>query len=84
MPISREEFERGAIDLSIPIISYMTLRGEEAFSAVEIHFALREIFERRTTLAEVVVVLASLVEERRVDLKEIAGQRMYTILEPNE
>lgn len=81
MPISRQEFDAGRYDLSVPITDYLLVRREDAFRADEILEAMIQ-FGRAVTLAEVVQALESLVDRGEVQSKEIAGSRWYTISVP--
>ncbi len=80
MPISREEYEEGRTDISIPILQYLNVRRDEAFTVDEIQSALTNVYERRTTIAEVVGILRTLVRAGRVETKEVSGAQMYTIM----
>ncbi len=79
MPISRQEFDDGRLDLSVPILQYLGARSEEAFTADEILFAIFEIYERRVTPAEVVVTLEDLVARGMLESKRLFGMTLYTI-----
>ena len=78
MPISRQEFEEGRIDLGIPVAEYLSVRREDAFTAQEILEAMLQ-FGRRCTLAEVAQALEALVAQRSVQTKEFAGIPRYII-----
>ena len=80
MPISRQEFEEGRFDLSVPILQYMNVRSEEAFTSEEILEALFEIYGRRVTPAEVVIVLEDLVADGLVEMKQLAGMMLYAVI----
>jgi Fe2+ or Zn2+ uptake regulation protein len=79
LPISREEFDAGQIDLGIAISEFLTMRREDAFTATEILEQLIR-FGRAATLAEVALTLESLVKLSRVESKEFSGSRWYTII----
>ena len=83
MPISREEFDEGHIDLAVPIIDLLAGRPAEAFTANEVVTNLTAIFDRRATLGEVAAALEFLVNQGRLERKEIAGSRWYTIASAN-
>ena len=79
MPISRQEFDDGRLDLGIPVVQYLSIRTEEAFTADEVLYALLEIYERRATIGEVVITLEDLVAAEVMEAKVIAGMSLYTI-----
>ena len=79
MPISRQEFDEGSLRLSIPIIQYLRVRSEEAFTSDEILEALLDVYERRATPAEVVLTLDDLVASGSLESRKIDGVWMYTI-----
>ena len=78
MPVSREEYDRGHIDLTVPIADYLDLRREDAFTAAEL---LEQIIQygRAATIMEVIQALRVLVAHGRVDTKELAGIPRYII-----
>ena len=78
MPISRQEFEDGRIDLGIPIADYLSVRRDDAFTANEVLEALIG-FGRLCTLAEVAQALDRLTTEGAVVRKEFAGVPRYII-----
>ena len=80
MPISRGEFEEGRTDLSVPVLQYLNVRRDEAFTVEEIHSALSDVYERRATVAEVSSMLRVLVNGSRIETKEVSGTQMYTII----
>ncbi len=80
MPISRREFGEGRLDLSVPILQYLNTRSDEAFTVDEIQSALTDVYERRTTVAEVSSILRTLVSSGGVETKEVSGAQMYTIV----
>ena len=79
MPISRQEFDDGRLDFGVPLLQYLRARNDEAFTADEILYALLEIYERRVTPAEVVLMLEDLTDAGLVESKAVAGARVYTI-----
>jgi hypothetical protein len=79
VPISRQEFDDGRLDLSVPILQYLGARSDEAFTADEILYALLEIYERRATPAEVVVSLDDQVAKGVLESKQMIGMTLYTI-----
>ena len=79
MPISREELERGRIDLTFPIKRVLASRSDLGFSASEIQLLLIEIEGRQAELGEVELALESLTLQGQVQVRELEGQRWYTI-----
>lgn len=80
MPISRQEYDDGRLDLGVPVLQYLDARNNEAFAADEILYALLEIYERRVTPAEVVVTLQDLLAAGLIESKVVGGERVYTIV----
>ena len=80
MPISREEFEDGRVNLNVPILQYLNARRDEAFTADEVLSALTAVYERRATITEVSGILRTLVNSGDIETKEVSGSRMYTII----
>jgi hypothetical protein len=80
MPISREEFEQGRIDLALPIARLLAGFPDLAFTAEEVQQMVVEIEGRNSTLVEVEQALGSLVLEGRVQRKEMSGQQWYAIV----
>jgi hypothetical protein len=81
VPISREEFEEGRIDFTVPIAHLLAEYPNMAFSLNEIHQMLTEIESRNATLEEVEQALEALVSRERVQSKDIAGQRWYAMVQ---
>ena len=54
MPISRQEFDDGRTNLNVPILQYLGVRRDEAFTADEILAALLDVYGRRAMIAEVI------------------------------
>lgn len=81
MPISREEFERGAIDLSLPIAQILSSRPDLAFSIEELQTLLNESSARDASLDEIGLALDSLITQNIVEAKELEGQQWYTLRE---
>lgn len=77
MPISREEFDAGHLDVGVPILQFLGLRSGEAFTADEVLDELTGYYGRRVTQAEVVVVLDDLVRDDRLESKQFAGVVWY-------
>ena len=80
MPISRQEFDEGSANITIPIMEYLGVRRDEAFTADEILVALLDVYGRRATIAEVINFLGNLVDEGRNETREIAGLPMYIMV----
>ena len=80
MPISRGEFEEGRTNLSVPILQYLNVCRGEAFTVVEVLFALTNVYDRRATITEVSSILRALVNSGSVESKEVAGTQMYTMI----
>lgn len=81
MPISRQEFDDGRLDLSVPILQFLSLRNGEAFTADEVLDELLNYYGRRhgrrVTETEVVVVLEDLVKADKLESKQFAGAVWY-------
>ena len=77
MPISRQEFDDGRLNFGIPLLQYLRARNDAAFTADEILYALLEIYERRGTPAEVVLMLEDLTDAGLVESKVVAGARVH-------
>lgn len=73
MPISRQEFDDGRLDLSVPILQFLSLRNGEAFTADEVLDELLNYYGRRATETEVVLVLEDLVNADKLESKQFAG-----------
>ena len=78
LPISREEFNAGRFDLTVPILDFLSLRREDAFTAEEVLEQML-VFGRAATFAEVVHTLNQLLDHELVESKEFSGSRWYTI-----
>ena len=77
MPISRRDFEGGRLDLSVPILQFLSLRNGEAFTADEVLDELLNYYGRRVTQTEVVVALEDLVKADRLESKQFAGVEWF-------
>ena len=84
MPISREEFQLGSVDLSLPIAHILRTRPDLAFTIQELLVLLGETVARITGLEEVEQALDSLVSQGIVEVKELEGQRWYTVIGQGE
>jgi hypothetical protein len=81
MPLSREEFEAGLIDLTIPIRQVLESRPDLSFSSEEIRELLLQSQSRNATYEQVVLALEQLVSEGRAIARVIEGSKWYTIVE---
>ena len=77
MPISRDEFEAGSLDLTVPIRQIFDANANFAFSAEEIAERLFEIVGRRSTEAEVAVLLDGLHAAGVLESNDLGGTRWY-------
>jgi hypothetical protein len=82
LPISREEFEAGRIDLALPVASLLGSAPELAFTAVEIQRMLMETAARDATLGDILDALETLVSQGKVQRKRVRGsvQEWYSIV----
>ena len=76
MPLSREEFEAGLIDLTIPIRQVLENRPDLSFSSEEIRELLLQSQSRNATYEQVVLALEQLVSEGRAIARVIEGVQM--------
>ena len=81
MPISREELEEGRFDLTFPIVQILEDRPDLGFDAEEVRQLLMEIDGRDEPLVEVERALEFLVQRDRVQMREMEGQRWYTVVQ---
>ena len=79
MPISREEFTRGRIDLMVPIAHLLEDYPDLAFTADEVLQMLIETTARNPSLEEVEQELDALASQQRVQVAELEGTRWYII-----
>ena len=79
MSISREEFEAGRIDLSLPIRSILENNAHIAFNAERVQQLLVQMQGRSASVDDVVRALDGLVVAEVVEAREIEGERWYTI-----
>ncbi len=77
MPISREEFQDGKIDLSIPILTVLESGKFEAWNAEELYEQLQSRMRNNIGLIEVIGVLGKLVVDGKLEPKEISGKTYY-------
>ena len=80
MPISRQEFDDGRTNLNVPILQYLGVRRDEAFTADEILAALLDVYGRRAMIAEVINFLRNLADAGRIETREIAGTLINIII----
>ena len=80
MPISREEFDAGHLDLSLPIRRLLQGSSETAFTLEEV----QELFERATgrtvSLDQETQALDRLVAQEQMERTEIDGEPYYVII----
>lgn len=82
MPIPREQFQAGRIDLTLHIRKLLEDHHTHAFTAEEVLVELTKKFEDYFPLEYVTQVLEDLTEkEKCVEAKEIDGKRWYVIIE---
>ena len=81
MPISREEFQAGRIDLTLPVRQLLESRGDLSFNAEEVRELLAQMLARDALIEDVVTALENLVTEGHAEAKEIEGDRWYTMTE---
>ena len=81
MRLSREEFEAGLIDVTIPIRQVLESRPDLSFSSEEIRELLLRSQSRNATYEQVVLALEQLVSEGRAIARVIEGSKWYTIVE---
>ena len=79
MPISREEFESGRLDLTVPIRQFLEVNPELAFSAEDVVDRLAEIVGRNATESEIIRQLDTLVRVGKVLAKDFGSRRWYII-----
>ena len=78
-PISREEFERGRVDLGVPIFSLLITRRNIAYNSEEIRHLLADETGRTSEVREVQEALAELVERGRVRTVQIEDVGWYIV-----
>lgn len=83
MPISREEFVTGRVDLSYPIMELFSQTPSSAYTATEIKERLEHNIRRIATVIETTHVLDSLVTQRVLTVKVVAGHRYYIMILPS-
>ena len=81
MPISREEFQAGRIDLTLPVRQILESRADLSFNAEEVRELLAQTLARSASIEDVVTALEILVTDGLVEAKEIEGDRWYTMIE---
>ncbi len=78
MPISRDEFDQGRIDLALPITHLLATSPHLAFTVEEVRLLLLDTVAREVAPDEVQEVLESLASGGQVQAKEIEGRWWYT------
>ena len=71
MPISREEFEAGRIDLAFPVRRVLEDNPGAARTAEEVRDLLAQIQARNASVEDVAVALRRLVEQGYVETNEV-------------
>ena len=84
MPISREEYRRGRIDLSIPVLDLLASRPNLAFTPEDVRQSLSQTALRDASLDDVDLALEALLVQGVIEMKEIQGSRWYTVVELEE
>ncbi len=80
MPISREEFDQGWIDLTPDVRAILEANPERALTVEEVRRLLTQGFGREATPKEVEEALDRLVEQRRVERRDLRGALYYAII----
>ena len=80
VPISGQEFEEGRINLSHPIRELLANFSGTAFTPEEVQQLLFATNGRNAKLEGIERALEGLVSGGRVQRKEIAGRRWYTVI----
>ena len=78
MPISRDEFDQGRIDLALPIAHLLAASPHLAFTVEEVSLLLLDAAAREVAPDEVREVLEALASGSQVQAKEIEGRWWYT------
>lgn len=81
MPISLEELRARRVDLTLPILKLLEDRSAAAYTAEEVRGMLKQKLGKGLSLQKVTTALEDLVKAGCVEVKEIAGQRWYAIIE---
>ena len=76
MPISRDEYEIGEIDISLWVVQFLRERPDYAFTVDELSNALASSW-RPSQGDELVRALEDLVESKRIECKNIKGIMYY-------
>jgi hypothetical protein len=82
MSISREEFDKGRIELTVPVLWVLqelaATQPQQAFTAAVVYQEFRRRLRyRATTVGEVAFALESLHQQGKIQRREIAGERYY-------
>ena len=81
MPISREEYRLGRIDLSIPVLDLLSSRPDLAFTSEDVRQLLFQTAFWDASPGDVGVALETLRVRGEVEVSEIQGSRWYTVVE---
>lgn len=76
MPISRDEYEFGDVDIGLFILQFLREHSDYAFTAEELLKGLVSS-ARATSLDEVITALEDLVQSNKVESKNIKGVVYY-------
>ncbi len=80
MPISREEFDSGRVDLALAIREVLAGNPGLAFTPEDLSQVLPHASGRESTPEDILVALNSLVADGAVEHKVIGGKSYYAIL----
>ena len=80
VPISRDDFEAGRVDIAGPIAEILSANPEIAYTGHEVRDRLQSLFGRSASLGEVAVALNRLVEDGVVEARDIGLERRYAIV----
>ena len=81
MPISREEYRRGRIDLAIPVLDLIASRPDLAFTPEDVTQLLFQTALRDASPGDVGLALETLLTQGQIEMREIQGSRWYTVVE---
>lgn len=79
MPLSREEFQARATDITFPIRKILEREWESAFDAEEVMELVVRVWRRTVSYEEVVLALERLVGDGVVESGVIDGVKWYNI-----
>lgn len=76
MPISRDEYEIGAVDIALFIVQFLRERSDHAFTEDELFNALASS-PHATSRDELIRALEGLITSKKVESKNIGGIMYY-------